>query len=150
MQFAHRIAIDVPPTRAWAQVIDLTALPAVTRTILAVEAHSDDTPVAGATATVSQAGFRPALWEVTRVEEPRLFEWHTRLGPLTYTAATVIEPTPGGCTQTLTVTLTGAGAAGASPAMRRQIRNNLESQNKAMKESAEKSGCAHQQPPTPD
>ncbi|HEX6809815.1 MAG TPA: SRPBCC family protein [Gemmatimonadaceae bacterium] len=101
------VDIDAPPNEVWAVVCDVEHWPDWTPTVQEAR-RLDQGPLAvGSKTRVVQPRLRPAVWEVTHLEEGRRFAWMSR-GPGVMTEADhVIEPHGAGSRVTLSVQFAG-------------------------------------------
>ncbi|WP_167767166.1 SRPBCC family protein [Jannaschia formosa] len=92
MKLSRSIGIAAPPALVWERTADVVAWPDWMPTVTRVRAL--DGPLRpGARFAVAQPMQREAVWQVTRLESGRLFEWERRDGGrLLFTGTHAVEP----------------------------------------------------------
>ena len=78
------------------------------------------------------------MWTVTRFDEPKHFEWATSFLGVSITAHHGLEPTAGGCRNTLRIILAGRGACVLGRLASRRILGAIETENAGFKERLER------------
>lgn len=101
------VDIDAPPNEVWAVVRDVERWPDWTPTVQRATRLDPGPFAVGSKTSLVQPRLRPAVWEVTRLEEGRGFTWMSR-GPGVMTEADhVIEPHGAGSRVTLSIRFAG-------------------------------------------
>lgn len=101
------VDVEAPPNEVWDVLSDVERWPEWTPTVREATRIDHGPFAVGSTTRVVQPRLRPAVWEVTRLEEGRRFTWMTR-GPGVMTEADhVIEPHGAGSRVTLSVRFAG-------------------------------------------
>jgi uncharacterized membrane protein len=130
--------IEAPIETVWDLTVDIEGLPATTPTITLAERLDDGPLRVGSTARLRQPHLRPAVWTVTRLEAPELFEWSTRLGWLTMTGRHTLRAAGTGTSNHLEVEFAGFGAGVAARLFGGSIRKAITTENRGMKAAAER------------
>jgi hypothetical protein len=130
--------IEAPIETVWDLTVDIEGLPATTPTITLAERLDDGPLRVGSTARLRQPHLRPAVWTVTRLEAPGLFEWSTRLGWLTMTGRHTLRAVGTGTSNHLEVELAGFGAGVAARLLGGSIRKAIATENRGVKAAAER------------
>jgi uncharacterized membrane protein len=113
--FKAVVNIDAPPRRVFAVLHDVERWPEWTSTMISVQ-RLDQGPFAiGSSARVRQPKLRPAVWQVTELEDERSFTWVTSAPGLRMKAGHHIEPRANGSRVELSFELSGL----ISPLLRR-------------------------------
>lgn len=121
-EFSATVSIESPPERIWAVLCDVERWPEWTASMKNVQ-RLDGGPLAvGSKARVEQPGLRPAVWEVTELEEGRNFTWVTRAPGATIAGVHIIEPDRNGSSVTLSIRISGVLAPLARWIYGRRIR----------------------------
>jgi uncharacterized membrane protein len=137
MDIRDELVIAAPVERVWDLTLDVEQWPSLTPTMTSVE-RLDDGPIrVGSTAKVVQPRQRPTTWTVTRLEPRSLFEWQTKVGPVTMTAVHQLTATNEGCANTLVVKLSGVGSGLLSRLVGSKIRQAIATENAGFKAAAE-------------
>lgn len=101
------VDVEAPPNEVWDVLSDVERWPEWTPTVREATRIDHGPFAVGSTTRVVQPRLRPAVWEVTRLEEGRRFTWMTR-GPGVMTEADhVIEPHGAGSRVTWSVRFAG-------------------------------------------
>jgi uncharacterized membrane protein len=90
------VNIDAPPQKVFAVLCDVERWPEWTPTISRVQRLDEGPFSVGSRAEVRQPKLRPAVWQVTQLEENRDFTWTTRAAGLRMKAGHLIEPSGSG------------------------------------------------------
>jgi uncharacterized protein YndB with AHSA1/START domain len=101
------VDIDAPPEKVFAVLCDVERWPEWTSTMTSVQRLESGSFAVGSTARVRQPRLRPAVWQVTDLEDKRSFTWSTRSPGLRMTADHSIEPWGAGSRVALTFELSG-------------------------------------------
>jgi uncharacterized membrane protein len=137
MDIRSELTIAAPVERVWDLTLDVERWPSLTPTMTSVE-RLDDGPIrVGSTARVVQPRQRPTTWTVTRVEPRSVFEWQTKVGPVTMTAVHRLTATDEGCRNTLVVEMSGFGSGLLSRLVGSKIRQAIDTENAGFKAAAE-------------
>ena len=106
-EFHTSVDIQASPLRVWAVLCDVERWPEWTASIRSVQ-RLDSGPFAmGSRARVIQPKLRPAVWQVTELDEGRSFVWESRSPGLRIIAGHVVEPYAAGTRVTLSVEFSG-------------------------------------------
>lgn len=133
----HEIEIEAPVGVVWALTEAIEGWPDFTPTMTRIERLDDGPLAAGSRARVKQPWQREAVWTVTTIDPPTRFAWKRRMGPMTIVATHALVETGRGCTQTLTVEMTGFGSAVFGVLSGAQIYGSLGAENKSFRRRAE-------------
>jgi ribosome-associated toxin RatA of RatAB toxin-antitoxin module len=133
----RHLEIAARPEHVWALTVDVERWPSLTPTISSVERLDAGPLRVGSSARVTQPKQRPAVWTVTELEPVSRFVWSTKVGPVTMTGGHRITPTPDGCTNTLTLELSGFGSRVLARLIGPTIRKAIETENAGFKAAAE-------------
>jgi uncharacterized membrane protein len=101
------VTIDAPPDKVFAVLKDVERWPAWTPTMTRVKRLESGPFAVGSTAQVQQPKLRPAVWQVTEIEEGRNFTWTTRTPGLRMKAGHRVEPQSTGSRASLTFEISG-------------------------------------------
>jgi uncharacterized membrane protein len=101
------VTIDAPPEKVFAILCDVERWPEWTSTITSVKRRERGPFALGSSAQVRQPRLRPAVWQVTALEDQRNFTWTTRSPGLRMTAGHLIEPQGTGSRVVLSFELSG-------------------------------------------
>lgn len=101
------VTIDAPPDKVFAVLRDVERWPEWTPTMLSVKRLEGGPFTVGSTAQVLQPKLRPAVWQVTDIEENRNFTWTTRAPGLRMRAGHRVEPHGSGSRVALSFELSG-------------------------------------------
>lgn len=88
MRFENHQTIHAPIERVWELTVQVERWPSITPTMASVERLDDGELRPGSRARIEQPGRKPAIWTVTRVDGPRVFEWETKTAGVTMTPRT--------------------------------------------------------------
>jgi carbon monoxide dehydrogenase subunit G len=105
--FSTTIEIYAPPARVWAVMLDLERWPEWTSTVTSMT-RLDPGPLAvGSRVRICQPKLRPAVWQVTEVDEGQSSTWFT-IGPgVRVIARHSIDPIAAGSLVTLSIAFSG-------------------------------------------
>jgi uncharacterized membrane protein len=101
------VTIDAPPEKVFAILCDVERWPEWTSTMTSVLRRERGPFALGSSAHVRQPRLRPAVWQVTALEDQRNFTWTTRSPGLRMTAGHLIEPKGTGSRVVLSFELSG-------------------------------------------
>jgi uncharacterized membrane protein len=101
------VNIDAPPERVFAVLCDVERWPEWTSTMTSVQRLQSGPFALGSSARLRQPGLRPAVWQVTELENQRSFTWTTRSLGLRMTAGHWIEPKGAGSVVALSFEMSG-------------------------------------------
>lgn len=135
IQSELNIAADID--RVWDITVDVERWPILTPTITSVERLDSGEMRVGSTARIKQPGQRPAVWTVTAISRPELFEWQTKSMGMTIVGRHRLADTPSGCRNTLTVDVNGVGSGLVRRLLGRKLRESIETENIGFKTAAE-------------
>jgi hypothetical protein len=105
--FATMIDINASAERVWEVMSDVERWHEWTASISSVERFTPGLLALGSKVRVRQPRLLPAVFEITRWEPPRSFEWVTRSGGVTAVARHSVEPTNAGARARLSVEFSG-------------------------------------------
>jgi len=137
MRWETSLEIDAPAERVWDLTVDVAGWPAFTPTMQSVQRLDDGAFGMGSSARIKQPGQGPAVWTVTAFEPGRGFSWSTRRMGLTMTGGHRITPRDGGCVNTLSIELTGAGSRVMWLLLGGLMRRSISTENAGFKAKAE-------------
>jgi uncharacterized membrane protein len=103
------VAVDIgaPPEKVFGVLCDVERWPEWTPTMTSVQ-RLDNAPFSvGSRAQVRQPRLRPAVWQVTKLEEGRSFTWVTRAPGLHIKAGHGVERRGAGCRVELSFEMSG-------------------------------------------
>jgi uncharacterized membrane protein len=98
---------EAPPEKVFAVLCDVERWPEWTSTMISVQRREHGPFALGSSAEVRQPRLRPAVWQVTALEDQRNFTWTTRSLGLRMTASHLIEPQGAGSRVVLSFELSG-------------------------------------------
>ncbi|HEY2783204.1 MAG TPA: SRPBCC family protein [Steroidobacteraceae bacterium] len=101
------VDIDAPPQKVFAVLCDVERWPEWTPTMSRVQRLDEGPFSVGSRAEVRQPKLRPAVWQVTQLEENRDFTWTTRSAGLRMKAGHLIEPSGNGSRVALSFEMSG-------------------------------------------
>jgi uncharacterized membrane protein len=101
------VTIDAPPEKVYAILCDVERWPEWTSTMTSVQRTERGPFALGSSAHVRQPRLRPAVWQVTALEDQRNFTWTTSSLGLRMTAGHLIEPQGTGSCVVLSFELSG-------------------------------------------
>lgn len=133
----HRIDIAAPVEWVWTLTEDIESWPDYSPTMNEIRKLDDGPLTVGSRARVKQPWQLPAVWTVTALEPPVLFEWSTRMGTVTIVAGHQLAATEEGCRQALVVDLAGAGSGLLGRLFGRRIAAAIAAENEGFKRQAE-------------
>lgn len=134
MHVEHAVEIAAAPSVVWAVTVDVTAWPAWTPTVRAVEVRTPGPVGVGTRAHVVQTTGDAAEWTVTTFEPEHAFVWETRRpGGVRVVASHHLSPTAGGTRNVLRVEASGWAARVAWPLVRAQVAGAIAQENAGLK-----------------
>ncbi len=133
----HTLDIAAPIETVWALTADVESWPDMSPTMTSVKRLDDGPLQVGSQALVKQPAQRPTTWTVTRLDEPNHFEWTATVWGVTMTGIHHLEPTEGGCRNTLSVEMSGRGARLLNRIAGRQIQRAITQENEGFRAAAE-------------
>jgi uncharacterized membrane protein len=101
------VEIDSPPERVFSVLKDVERWPEWTPTMLGVRRLESGPFSVGSTTEVRQPKLRPAVWQVTEIEEGRNFSWATRSPGVLMKAGHLVEPHGAGSRVVLSFEMSG-------------------------------------------
>jgi uncharacterized membrane protein len=101
------VNIDAPPQKVFAVLCDVERWPEWTSTMASVQRLESGPFAVGSRARVRQPSLRPAVWQVTELENQRSFTWSTRSLGLRMTARHSIETKGAGSIVVLSFEMSG-------------------------------------------
>jgi uncharacterized membrane protein len=135
------VNIDAPPEKVFAVLRDIERWPEWTTTMIRVKRLEDGPFTVGSTAHVVQPKLRPAVWQVTDIEEGRNFTWATRSPGLRMKAEHLVEPRAGGSQVALSFELSGLMAPLVSRLYGRLIEDYVTTESQGLKRRCETAGA---------
>jgi hypothetical protein len=105
--FTTMIDINASPERVWEVMSDVERWHEWTASITSVERLTPGPLGTGSKARVRQPRLLPAVFEITKWDPPRSFEWVTRSGGVTAVARHSVAPTDAGARARLAVEFSG-------------------------------------------
>jgi uncharacterized membrane protein len=105
--FKVAVNIDAPPQRVFAVLHDVERWPEWTSTMISVQRLDQGPFAVGSSARVRQPKLRPAVWQVTELEDGRNFTWVTSAPGLRMKAGHHIVPKGSGSRVELSFELSG-------------------------------------------
>jgi hypothetical protein len=137
MELRSEIDIDAGIDEVWALTQDVERWPETTPTITTVERLDPDPFGVGSTARIKQPGQRHRVWTVREFSPPHRFVWGTTMGPVSMVGGHVLEQTPTGTRNVLTLQMTGFGSRLLGRLARRQLQRTIDTENAGFKARAE-------------
>lgn len=107
----HSTVIDAPAELVWRLTTEVTSWPAFMPTVQRVELLQPGPLRVGGSARVKQPGQSAAVWTVTRLTPAEEFTWETRRLGLRMIGRHLLAPSGTGTRNTLSIEVTGRGAA---------------------------------------
>ena len=104
------IAVDIhaQPDRVWAILMDVERWPQWTPTVTSAERLDAGPLILGSRTHIGQPKLRPAVWQVTELDEASgIFTWTARSPGVLVTARHLVEATATGSRATLSVAFSG-------------------------------------------
>lgn len=101
------VSIASSPDKVFAVLCDVERWPEWTTTMLSVKRLDSGPITVGSTAEVRQPKLRPAVWQVTDIEQGRQFTWAAHLPGVRMKAEHLVEPDGPGSRVALTFYLSG-------------------------------------------
>jgi hypothetical protein len=106
--FTTTIDIQVLPDRVWAVLLDIERWPEWTATVESLERLDPGALAVGSTARICQPKLRPAVWQVTELDETtKTFTWVTRQPGVQVAGRHRVEEIEGGSRVTLSIQFSG-------------------------------------------
>jgi uncharacterized protein YndB with AHSA1/START domain len=105
--FSTRIAIDAPPARVWAVMMDVERWPSWTASVDRIERLDGGPLRVGSRVRIRQPKLFPNVFRITELHDGRRFTWVTRSPGVTVTARHAIEPSDRGSLVELSVRYDG-------------------------------------------
>jgi uncharacterized protein YndB with AHSA1/START domain len=100
-------AINAPPARVWAALVDIEDWPAWTASIEKAERLDSGEFKLGSQVRIKQPKLPALAWTVTEFEPGSYFAWHASSRGVSTTAGHRVVPSAEGCTVTLTISQAG-------------------------------------------
>jgi hypothetical protein len=132
-EFQHLTEIAATVEEAWEALIQVEDWPSFTPTVSSVKRLDPGPLRVGSRARLRQPGLPPAVWTVTHVNPPSVFEWHA--GPLT--ARHELEPQGEGCIQRLILVVDAPGVGLINRLARMVVNRTLAAENSGFKQKVE-------------
>jgi hypothetical protein len=129
-----QVDIVAPPARVWEILTNVERWPDWTSTVISAT-RLDSGPLAiGSRARMIQPKLRPAVWQVTELDEAkRVFVWTARRPGVAVHGGHYISATPLGCHVLLTITCSGLFAPLAQRMKRKLIQEYLHTEAESLK-----------------
>jgi uncharacterized membrane protein len=105
--FSVAVNINAPPQRVLAVLCDVERWPEWTSTVTHVQRLDRGPFAVGSSARILQPKLRPAVWQVTELDENRSFTWVTRAAGVRMTAGHFVEAQGGGSRAALSFEISG-------------------------------------------
>jgi uncharacterized membrane protein len=137
MRIEHLIDIEAPVSRVWDLTLDVEAWPQHTQTMTSVRLLGTGPLSVGSQARIKQPGQPERVWTVSQLDHEKHFAWSTKALGTTMTGAHLLEASPTGTRNTLTVDIEGPTAWLVGPLVRRPILNAIGQENEGFKRAAE-------------
>jgi uncharacterized membrane protein len=135
--FKVAVNIEAPPQRVFAVLHDVERWPEWTSTMISVQ-RLDQGPFAiGSSARVHQPNLRPAVWQVTELDDGRCFTWVTSAPGLRMKAVHKIEPRDSGSRVELSFELSGLISPLLSRLYGRMIERYIATESEGLKQRSE-------------
>jgi uncharacterized membrane protein len=131
------VIIDAPPEKVFGVLCDVERWPEWTSTMTSVQRRERGPFALGSSAHVRQPRLRPAVWQVTALEEGRNFTWTTRSPGLRMTAGHLVEPMGAGSSVVLTFELSGFIAPLVSRLYGGMIERYITTESQGLKQRSE-------------
>ena len=135
------VTIDAPPDKVFAVLRDVERWPEWTPTMVSVKRLESGPFTVGSTAEVRQPKLRPAVWQVTEIEESRNFTWTTRSAGLRMKAGHRVEAHGKGSRVALSFELSGLMAPLVSRLYGALIDEYVETETQGLKKRCEVPGA---------
>ena len=135
-EFRTSIEINAPPDHIQAILLDVERWPEWTASTTSVRRIDQGPFVLGSRARVQQPKLRPAVWEVTELND-RKFTWVTRSPGVQITAGHLVEPTRVGSRVTLSLKFSGLLAPLVGWLYGRSTRNYVRMEAEGLRQRAE-------------
>ena len=133
------IEIQAPPAKVWAVLLDVERWPEWDPVVTAVK-RLDPAPLSiGSRTQLQQPKLKPAVWEVTELDESSgVFTWTSRQPGISTAASHKVEPTPTGSRVTLSLQFTGLLAPLVASLLRKQNLEYIASEAQGLKAYCER------------
>jgi uncharacterized membrane protein len=131
------VNIDAPPVKVFAELCDVERWPEWTSTMTSVQRIDRGPFAVGSSAHVRQPRLRPAVWQVTDLQDQRNFTWTTRSLGLSMSASHLIEPRDTSCRVVLSLKLSGFIAPLASRLYGGLIERYITTESQGLKQRCE-------------
>ena len=136
-KFNVAVDIDAPPEKVFAVLCDVERWPEWTPSVTRVQRLGTGPFAIGSSAHVRQPKLRPAVWQVTELEENRNFTWVTRAPGLRMKAGHLIERQGAGSRALLSFELSGLIAPVVSRLYGGLIAQYIATESRGLKHRAE-------------
>lgn len=131
------VAINAPPAKVWAALMDIENWPLWTASMAKVERLGSEPFAVGAQARITQPKVPPLVWTVTEFEPGAYFAWRASTRGVTSDAGHRITPADGGCTVTLSINQRGPMSWLAGLLMGKQTRRYVDMEAQGLKRFCE-------------
>jgi uncharacterized membrane protein len=135
--FSVAVNINAPPQRVLAVLCDVERWPEWTSTMTHVERLDRGPFAVGSSARVLQPKLRPAVWQVTELDENRSFTWVARAPGVRMTAGHFVEAEGGGSRAALSFEISGLLGPIISRLYRGLIRQYVATEAQGLKRRSE-------------
>jgi uncharacterized membrane protein len=135
------VIIDAPPEKVFAVLCDVERWPEWTSTMTSVRRLEIGPFAVGSTAQVRQPKLRPAVWQVTELDENRNFTWTTRSPGLRMKAGHLVEPHGAGSRVALSFEMSGLFAPLVARLYGRLIDEYVATESLGLKKRTEAAGA---------
>lgn len=134
----HELVIDAPVTAVWKLTEEVEGWPATTPTITSVERLDSGQMRVGSSARVKQPGQRATVWTVSTFRPNEEFAWGTKAFGVRMVGTHRLTPVGDDrCRNTLTLDLSGRGAAIIGRLVGKKILAAITTENQGFKRAAE-------------
>ncbi len=137
MHLEHTLDIAAPPEVVWDLTADIERWPSVTPTITALEKITDGPVAVGTRARIEQPGLRPAVWTVEELTPGRKLVWSTRMLGARFVGGHEVVPNGAGCTNRLTLDVTGPSAPLLALVAGTRLRTALDTEGEGFRRAAQ-------------
>jgi len=135
--FNFVVHINAPPQRVLAVLCDVERWPEWTSTMTHVQRLDRGPFAVGSSARVLQPKLRPAVWQVTELDENRSFTWVTRAPGVRMTAGHLVEAQGEGSRAALSFEISGLLGPIVSRLYRATIRQYVTTEAEGLKQRSE-------------